>query len=182
MLLFLRRKNKTKQNRNATSERSTLLSSKESCWRQTQITGLSDHKTWFLTLNRGLKSPGEGIGYPLQYYPLQYCWASLVAQMAKNPPAMLETWVWSLCGEDPLRRAWQPIPVFLPGESLWTEEPSRLQSMGLQRVGHDWATKHNTAQGTENRNFLSFCFLFLPKSHPLGAYEDGRNHCCPSII
>ena len=33
-------------------------------------------------------SAGEGIGYPLQY-----CWASLVAQMVKNPPAMQETWV-----------------------------------------------------------------------------------------
>ena len=34
-------------------------------------------------------------------------------------------------------RAWQPTPVFLPGESLWTEEPGGLQSMGLQRVGHN---------------------------------------------
>ena len=34
------------------------------------------------------RSPGEGIGYPLQY-----SWASLVAQLAKNPPAMWETWV-----------------------------------------------------------------------------------------
>ena len=33
-------------------------------------------------------SAGEGIGYPLQY-----SWASLVAQLVKNPPAMLETWV-----------------------------------------------------------------------------------------
>ena len=41
------------------------------------------------------------------------------------------------------RRAWQPTPVFLPGESPWTEEPGGPQSMGLQRVGHDWATKHS---------------------------------------
>ena len=34
------------------------------------------------------------------------------------------------------RRAWQPTPVFLPGESPWTEEAGELQSMGLQRVGH----------------------------------------------
>jgi len=33
--------------------------------------------------------------------------------------------------------AWQPTPVFLPGELQWTEEPAGLQSMGLQRVGHD---------------------------------------------
>ena len=35
------------------------------------------------------------------------------------------------------RRAWQPTPVFLPGESPWTEEPGRLQHIGLHRVRHD---------------------------------------------
>ena len=34
-------------------------------------------------------------------------------------------------------RAWQPTPVFLPGESPRTEEPDGLQSIGSQRVGHD---------------------------------------------
>ena len=43
------------------------------------------------------RSPGEGIGYPFQN-----SWASLVAQMVKNPPAMQETWVCSLGWEDPL--------------------------------------------------------------------------------
>ena len=43
------------------------------------------------------RSTGEGIGYPLQY-----SWASLVAQTVKNPPTMQETWVWSLGWEDPL--------------------------------------------------------------------------------
>ena len=41
-------------------------------------------------------SPGEGIGYPLQY-----SWASLVAQTVKNQPAMRETWVQSLGWEEP---------------------------------------------------------------------------------
>ena len=54
----------------------------------------------------------------------------------KNLPAMWETWVESLGWEDPLRRAWQPTPVFLPGESPWTEELGGLQSMGSQEVGH----------------------------------------------
>ena len=36
----------------------------------------------------------------------------------------------------PWRRAWQPTPVFLPGESPWTEEPGGLQTMGLQKVEH----------------------------------------------
>ena len=44
-------------------------------------------------------SPGEGIGYPLQY-----SWVSLVAQMVKNPPAMLETLVRFLGQEDPLEK------------------------------------------------------------------------------
>ena len=45
------------------------------------------------------RSPGKGIGYPLQY-----SWASLVAQLVKNPPAMQETWVLSLGWEDPLEK------------------------------------------------------------------------------
>ena len=40
-------------------------------------------------------------------------------------------------GKIPWRRKWQPTPVFLPGESPWTGEPSGLQSVGSQRVGHD---------------------------------------------
>ena len=43
-------------------------------------------------------------------------WASLVTQTVKNLPAMKETWVRSLGWEIPWRRAWQPTPVFLPGE------------------------------------------------------------------
>ena len=58
------------------------------------------------------RSPGEGIGYPLQC-----SWASLVAQIVRNPPVMqrpgFDPWV----GKIPCRRAWQPTPVFLPGES-----------------------------------------------------------------
>ena len=42
----------------------------------------------------------------------------------------------------PWRRAWQPTPVFLPGESPWTEEPGGLQTMGLQKVEHGWVTRH----------------------------------------
>ena len=45
------------------------------------------------------RSAGEGIGYPLQY-----SWASLVAQLVKNPPAMWEIWVQSLSWEDPLEK------------------------------------------------------------------------------
>ena len=44
------------------------------------------------------RSTGEGTGYPLQY-----SWASFVAQLVKNPPAMQETWVQSLSWKDPLK-------------------------------------------------------------------------------
>ena len=60
------------------------------------------------------RSTGEGIGYPIQY-----SWASLAAQLVKNPPAMQETWVQSLGWEDPWRRERLPTsgyPVFWPGE------------------------------------------------------------------
>ena len=40
-------------------------------------------------------------------------------------------------GKIPWRREWQPTPVFLPGESPWTEKTGGLQSMGSKRVGHD---------------------------------------------
>ena len=84
------------------------------------------------------RSHGEGIGYPLQY-----SWASQVAQTVKNLPAMWKTWVWSWVGKIPWRKAWQPTPVFLPGESPWTEVPGRLQSIWLQRAGRGWVTKHS---------------------------------------
>ena len=71
------------------------------------------------------RSAGQGIGYQL------HCsWASCVAQLVKNLPAMWETWVQSLGWEDTWRRERLPTPVFWPGEFY------RLQSRGWQRVGH----------------------------------------------
>ena len=57
------------------------------------------------------RSTGEGIGYPIQY-----SWASHMAQQVKNPPAMQETWIQSLGWEDPQRRERLPTPVFWPRE------------------------------------------------------------------
>ena len=82
-----------------------------------------------------------------------------LAQTVKRLPAMQETWVWSLGREDPQEkemaihsstRAWK-IP--------WTEEPCRLQSMGLQRVRHDWAT---------SLHFIRYMYTYIPSlpSHP----------------
>ena len=63
--------------------------------------------------------------------------ASLVAQMAKNPPAMQETRVQSLGQEDPLEKGMATHPSILAWRIPWTEEPDGLQSMGSQRAGHD---------------------------------------------
>ena len=81
------------------------------------------------------RSTGERIGYPLQY-----SWASLVAQLVKNLPAMWETWVQSVDWEDLLEKGMATHSSILAWRIPWTEESGGLQSMGLQRVGHDWAT------------------------------------------
>ena len=81
----------------------------------------------------GLRSsPGEGIRYPLRY-----SWASLVAQMVNNPPVVRETWARSLGWEDPLEKGMATNSSIHAWRSPWTEEPGKLQSMELQRVGHD---------------------------------------------
>ena len=72
-------------------------------------------------------SAGEGIGYPLQS-----SWASLAAQMVKNPPTMWETWVWSLGWEDPLEKGMATHSSVLAWRTPWTEEPGGLQSMRSQ--------------------------------------------------
>ena len=59
-----------------------------------------------------------------------------LVQMLKNPPAMQETWVRSLGWEDPLEKGTATHSSILTWRNAWTEEPGRLQSMGLQRVGH----------------------------------------------
>ena len=71
------------------------------------------------------RSPGEGKGYPLQY-----SWASLVAQLVKNMPAMLETWVQSLGWENLLEKEMATHSSILAWKIPWTGEPGRLQSMG----------------------------------------------------
>ena len=63
---------------------------------------------------------------------------------------MWETWARSLGQEDPLEKGMSIHSSILAWKIPWTEEPGRLQSMGLQRVGHDWATKHTlTMQGLQ---------------------------------
>ena len=67
-------------------------------------------------------------------------WASLMAQKVKNLPAVQETWVWSLGWEDPLEEGSANHSSVPAWRIPWIEEPGGLQSMGLQRVRHNWAT------------------------------------------
>ena len=60
-----------------------------------------------------------------------------MAQKVKNPPAMQKTRVQSLDGEDPLEKEMATHSSILAWEIPWTEEPSGLQSMGSQRIGHE---------------------------------------------
>ena len=66
--------------------------------------------------------------------------ASKVAQMVKHLPTIRETWFRSLGQEDPLEKEMATLSSILAWKIPWTEEPGRLQSIGSQRVGHDWAT------------------------------------------
>ena len=76
------------------------------------------------------RSAGEGIGYPLQY-----SWASPMAQLVENSHAMWETWVWSLGWEEPLEKGKDTHSSILAWRISWT-----VLSMKSQRVGHDSAT------------------------------------------
>ena len=76
------------------------------------------------------RSAGEETGYPLQY-----SWASLVAQLVKNQPAIWETLVQFLGWEDPLEKGKATHSSILAWRIPWT-----VWSMGSQRVGHDQVT------------------------------------------
>ena len=62
--------------------------------------------------------------------------------MVSRLPAMQETRVRSLGGEDPLEKEMATHSCILAWRIPWMEEPGGLQPMGSQRVGHDWATLH----------------------------------------
>ena len=86
----------------------------------------------------GLRSPREGIGYPLQYP-----WASLVAQLVKNLPAMWETWVWSLGLEDPLEKGKPTHSSTLAWRIPWTVH-GVAKSQTQESDTTEWLSLHFT--------------------------------------
>ena len=69
---------------------------------------------------------------------------------------MFNPWV----GKIPWRKKWQPTPVFLPGESPWTEELGGLQSTGLQKSQTQLKHLNNNTSKTETKTFISGLLAF----------------------
>ena len=112
---------------------------------------------------------------------------SLVVQMVKNPPAMLETWVWSLCWEDPLEKGMATHSSIPAWRIPWTEEQGRLQSMGSQRVGYNWVTFTSLpSEGTffflplrifPGKNTGVGCHALFQGIFPTQGLNPGLQHC-----
>ena len=96
-------------------------------------------------------------------------WGSvpLEAQTVRNPPAVQETWILLLGQEDPLETGMATHPRILAWRIPWTEESGGLQSVGSQRVRHDWVT--NTKIHRFRKAKLKQVFVgVLAKYHPQG--------------
>ena len=106
------------------------------CWRRKQSgetqSGGEKSQAWWL-------SEGGDMGHQCSFRG-SFRGTSLVAQRVKRLPTMQETRVRSLGQEDSLEKEMATHSSTLAWKITWTEKPGRLQSMGLQRVGHDWAT------------------------------------------
>ena len=92
--------------------------------------------------------------------------------MVKNLPTMQEIWVQSLGWEDPLEEGMATHSSILAWRIPWTEEPGGLQSVGLQRVRHDWATKHSTTW----LPFSISTFLYFKDYTKTKNYSDAPGH------
>ena len=111
--------------------------------------------------------------------------SSLVAQMVKNLPAKWETWVRSLGWEDHVKKGMTTYSSILAWRFPWTEEPGGVQSMGSQRVGHNWATNTFTfkpvaigCQGKVGRSeagAINYSLKVLEVRR-----REGRGNSCPS--
>ena len=146
------------------------------CWERLKVGGEGDNRRWdgwmasptqwtWVWVNSGswwwtgrpgvLQSMGSqrvGHDWVTELNWTEWSHASLVAQMVKNQSAMQETWVWSLGWEDDLEKGMTTHSNILAWRIPWTsEEPGRRQSMGSQRVRHDWTTNTHTLSAPMHR-------------------------------
>ena len=91
--------------------------------------------------------------------------SSLVAQTVKRLSTMRETRVRSLGWEDPLEKAMSIHSSTIAWKIAWTEEPGRLQSLGSQRVRHDWATSLSLSRLYQDKHGKSTGFPIKGKSN-----------------
>ena len=90
---------------------------------------------------------------------LYLLWASLVAQMVKNLPVIQETGIRSLGWEYPLEKGMATDSSILAWEIPWTQESGRLQSMGSQRVWHNWAINTLSSLMTKSSLETKVCLI-----------------------
>ena len=106
------------------------------------------------------RSAGEGIGYPLQC-----SWASLVAQLVKNPPTMWETWVWPLGWEDPLEKGKATHSSILAWRIPWT-------------LYNPWGCKESDMTEWLSLHFSDpICSLLLHHWHGSDVFVWGAGSC-----
>ena len=86
-----------------------------------------------------------------------------MAQTVKHLSTMRETWVRALGWEDPLEKEMAIHPSTIAWKIPWTEEPGRLQSMGSQRVRHNWATSLSLSVWTSRRSNQSILNEISPE-------------------
>ena len=99
------------------------------------------------------------------------------SEVKKRLPAMRETWVRSLGLEDPLEGEMATHFSIPAWRITWMEEPGGLQSMGLQRVGHDWATSLSLILTSVPKLPVSFLeTTYLPSSH-LCSFRNWQISC-----
>ena len=114
---------------------------------------------------------------------------SLVAQTVENQPAMQETWVWSLGWEDPQEKGMATHSDILAWRIPSTQELGGLQSMELQRAGHDWATNAFTIQPMTPRSIdgyphpaeLCDCEVMFRKLPCSARHTPGSEHSRVSV-
>ena len=119
------------------------------------------------------------------FYFLFQPWTSLVTQMVKHLPIVQETQVQSLGQEDLLEKEMATHSSILTWKIPSTEEPDRLQSMGSQRVGHNWATSVHICHSFPAKRQLSSNFMVtVTISSDFRTQEEESYHCfifSPSI-
>ena len=150
---FCIKQTKTSAKVGGTMHTQTYFTLKEYPWQDKQEAAANDH-----TILRAVSFGPRGSRtthcslHALWYSSRDFFlpWASLVAQRIKRLPAMQETWVWSLGWGDPLEKEMATHSSILAWRIPWTEEPGKLQSMGLQRVGQGRANKWERAWRTSS--------------------------------